>query len=77
MNNTDEKKLFVTVIGTVALASFGAAMAVGTNYETINLRDRIEILEQHPTYHCDGSKTLGYAEPGSPEASACWIEEKK
>jgi ABC-type Fe3+ transport system permease subunit len=29
---------------------------------------------KHPTYHCDGSATMGYAVPGTPEAAACWIE---
>lgn len=27
-----------------------------------------------PTYHCDGSDTMGYVAPGEPEAAACWIE---
>lgn len=31
-------------------------------------------LKKHPTYHCDGATTMGYAVPGTPEAAACWIE---
>ena len=34
----------------------------------------ISELKKHPTYHCDGSATMGYAVPGTPEAAACWIE---
>lgn len=34
----------------------------------------LDKLREHPTYHCDGSATVGYAAPGTPEAAACWIE---
>jgi len=40
-------------------------------------RMEINELKKQPTYHCDGSETRGFAEPGSPEASACWFEVKK
>ena len=32
------------------------------------------ITPPDPTYHCDGSDTMGYVAPGEPEAAACWIE---
>lgn len=34
----------------------------------------MEKIENAPRYFCDGSTTMGYAEPGTPEAAACWIE---
>lgn len=48
-------------------------MLVVVSSERNDLEERLK----QPTYHCDGSETRGFAEPGSPEASACWFEVKK
>lgn len=34
----------------------------------------MEKMENAPRHFCDGSTTMGYAVPGTPEAAACWIE---
>jgi len=54
----------------VSLAFLGLA---GAATDFAQMRE-IENLKKHPTYHCDGSTTMGYAVPGTPEAAACWIE---
>ena len=60
-------------IGLVLAAVFlAAAGAVGSATWIA-----FEFTTQQPTYHCDGSETHGFAEPGSPEAAACWTEWKK
>lgn len=51
------------------IASYAFGILVGVLIDTSD--------GKHPTYHCDGSTTMGYAVPGTPEAAACWIEEKK
>lgn len=40
-------------------------------------RHEINELKKQPTYHCDGSETHGFANPGTPEAAACWFEVRK
>lgn len=55
----------IMLFGVTALALLLAGFALGLKYAG---------PEKHPTYHCDGSTTMGYAVPGTPEAAACWIE---
>lgn len=52
------------------LAMFAGLLIAG--YTTF-----LSLEPKHPTYHCDASDKLGYAAPGTPEARACWIEERK
>jgi hypothetical protein len=54
-----------------AIPGFAAAVIIA--------EDRSDLREQlkQPTYHCDGSETRGFADPGTPEAAACWFEMKE
>lgn len=60
--------------GTIAAV---AAAGIFNSLSVMDIQDRLDKLEQVPTYHCDGSLAMGYAEPGTPEASACWFEGPK
>lgn len=57
----------------IAVIMVGIA-AIVSNLVNISQHSKIDDLQKHPTYHCDGSTTMGYAVPGTPEAAACWIE---
>lgn len=64
----NESPFLWLVIGIIGITSAASAWIQA---------DQINELQRQPTYHCDGSETRGFAEPGSPEASACWFEVKK
>lgn len=57
----------------LGLAMAGIAVII-SNLVNIHQSYEISDLKKHPTYHCDGSTTMGYAVPGTPEAATCWIE---
>lgn len=59
----------------LTIVAFGLAIVglTGAATDFVQMRE-ISELKKHPTYHCDGSTTMGYAVPGTPEAAACWIE---
>jgi len=67
-NNRDFTLFTLFVVGIAAMLA---------NVANIIQADEIEELQKQPTYHCDGSTTMGYAVPGTPEAAACWFEVKK
>ncbi len=69
MNLQQRTALVITVN---SMLTFALSIAVAVGFWAIG--NRLDELEKAPTYHCDGSATMGYAVPGTPEAAACWIE---
>lgn len=68
MNN---RKDFVRIYLMISIMGF---LAMVNGFALAYALHEVDGLKKHPTYHCDGSTTMGYAAPGTPEAAACWIE---